>query len=409
VAQGWARECPEGTGKQLPMRVYLEPRFEADVCYFAQGPASYLVEVFVSICNDDLQFVRREGRFLARYDVTVLARARGGRQVGGDQFRRSRWVDTYDETARTDPCPLERVRIKMDPGEYSIVVRVQDIDSGAESEAEQKIVLPEGGEAVWFSSPKFLEGARAPGGSVTGEGRVEVRRAYGDSLPTMRVYVELYGVGARPEPGEIIYQIDDVEGRRVAEGLCRRLGARGFGLGYAVEQPTDSLSIGLYDLRIMAKGEEKLLAAACGRFRVSASGALWNRDFEKTLDLIGYIATSDEMNALKRAPEDGRKEAWEAFWAGRDPTPGTSRNEVRDEFFERVSYANEHFGEPLAEGWQTDRGRVYITEGPPDAIDSHPIELSTGAWEAWHYYRRSITYIFVDKTGFGQYILVGTR
>ncbi len=61
------------------------------------------------------------------------------------------------------------------------------------------------------------------------------------------------------------------------------------------------------------------------------------------------------------------------FWLDRDPTPGTPANEFKDEYDRRVAYANEHFttqsGIP---GSQTDRGKMYILNGPPDEIVSHP-------------------------------------
>ena len=48
------------------------------------------------------------------------------------------------------------------------------------------------------------------------------------------------------------------------------------------------------------------------------------------------------------------------FWAFRDPTPDTINNEFKDEFYDRILYANTHFGTGDRIGWKTDRGRVYI-------------------------------------------------
>ena len=39
---------------------------------------------------------------------------------------------------------------------------------------------------------------------------------------------------------------------------------------------------------------------------------------------------------------------------------------------QRIAYANEHFASDHAQGSNPDRGRVYITYGPPDEIESHP-------------------------------------
>lgn len=391
------------------MRVHEAPRFTADVYYFAEGPETYRVEVAVSLCQDDLQFVKRKGRFLARYDLTVIAKDRKGKRVAGDQVRRSRWVDTYEATNATDPCPVETLLLKLCPGQYVVLVRVRDVDSESESAAEQRIVLPPTDEGTWLSGCQFLRGGPAVRGELSGQDPVEVGRTYGDSLPVMRAYVELYGADGAPEPVDVAFEVLDIEGRIAGQGSARAVREHGFGDGYLVEHPTDSLTIGAYDLKVMAERAGDVLAVACGRFRVVSSKVLWGRDFRETLDLLSYIATADELDALEDAPEEERGRAWDEFWAGRDPTPETSRNEVREEFFERVNYANQNFAEPLAEGWQTDRGRIYVTEGPPDRIESHPMELSTYAWEAWYYHRRGITYIFADRNGFGNYVLVGVR
>ena len=47
------------------------------------------------------------------------------------------------------------------------------------------------------------------------------------------------------------------------------------------------------------------------------------------------------------------------------PEPDTEENEYREEYYERIAYANEHFASGIP-GWKTDRGRIYITWGKPD-------------------------------------------
>ncbi|MEJ7617175.1 MAG: GWxTD domain-containing protein [Pyrinomonadaceae bacterium] len=56
---------------------------------------------------------------------------------------------------------------------------------------------------------------------------------------------------------------------------------------------------------------------------------------------------------------------------------GHRRNEYREEYYERIAYANEHFtGHPRLE---TDRGRIYITWGKADEVESHPPAAATSA------------------------------
>jgi len=138
------------------------------------------------------------------------------------------------------------------------------------------------------------------------------------------------------------------------------------------------------------------------------------------VDPILTQAERDSWNKL--ATDDEREQFIKIVWDSRDPDPDTEENEFKDQFFERVAYANEHFssGKP---GRLTDRGRIYIKFGKPDEIESHPAggsydrpanegsgTTSTYPFEKWFY--RYISNVasgveleFVDPTGSGEYRL----
>src|SRR5882672_1863611 len=87
---------------------------------------------------------------------------------------------------------------------------------------------------------------------------------------------------------------------------------------------------------------------------------------------VAYIITDEERKAFKKLETDDERERFiEEFWRRRDPDPDTDENEFREEYYERVAYANEHYASGIP-GWKTDRGRIYITWGKPDEVESHP-------------------------------------
>ena len=93
---------------------------------------------------------------------------------------------------------------------------------------------------------------------------------------------------------------------------------------------------------------------------------------------VQWIITDEEQAAFKLLTNDEEREKFiEIFWSRRDPTPDTLENEYRDEYYQRVMYANERFSSGKL-GSLTDRGRIYIVYGPPDEIESHP---SGGTYE----------------------------
>ncbi|MBD3368147.1 MAG: GWxTD domain-containing protein [Candidatus Eisenbacteria bacterium] len=123
------------------------------------------------------------------------------------------------------------------------------------------------------------------------------------------------------------------------------------------------------------------------------------------IEQIGYVASRDEVERLLDTPPDQRDEAWEAFWASRDPTPDDGVNEFRREFIRRIGYANLHFRSTVP-GWRTDMGRIYIQYGEPDDVESQPVGRMLNAWEVWYYYREHTKFVFVDREGFGEFALV---
>jgi GWxTD domain-containing protein len=93
------------------------------------------------------------------------------------------------------------------------------------------------------------------------------------------------------------------------------------------------------------------------------------------------------------------------FWRERDPSPDTRENELMQEYYSRVARANQLFGS-FRQGWETDRGEVYIRFGPPDEVERHPYEVGQRPYEIWYYYDIQRRFIFVDEMGYGEYRLV---
>jgi GWxTD domain-containing protein len=89
---------------------------------------------------------------------------------------------------------------------------------------------------------------------------------------------------------------------------------------------------------------------------------------------VAYIIDDRERTAFLNLGTDAEREHFiEQFWLRRDPTPGTTENEYKEEHYRRINYVNSHFASDSGKaGWKTDRGRIYITFGPPDELEFHP-------------------------------------
>jgi len=103
---------------------------------------------------------------------------------------------------------------------------------------------------------------------------------------------------------------------------------------------------------------------------------------------VNYIITAKEREVFLALRSDKERETFQrAFWAQRDPTPGTPANEFREEHYRRLKYADDVFGRgTVKRGRDTDRGRIYIILGPPVDIQRfHETSGHIKPAELWQY------------------------
>ncbi len=123
------------------------------------------------------------------------------------------------------------------------------------------------------------------------------------------------------------------------------------------------------------------------------------------LEQMRYILDADSVDWALKQPYKEKKAYFKRFWARMDPNKITQKNELMEEFYRRVNFATENFSTITIEGWRTDRGRIFIKFGEPDDIERHPFEMNTTPFEVWRYYNLRKVFVFVDRTGFGDYFL----
>lgn len=116
-------------------------------------------------------------------------------------------------------------------------------------------------------------------------------------------------------------------------------------------QPDDPEAYLMLSLALAATGND---AHARGAFGLALSR------------LPGSRSYLDAGFSLRGQPGGGVEDLVRS-WAPDDPYAMTPTNERLMEHYHRVAYANLRFGEPLRQedGWQTDRGTVYVLYGAP--------------------------------------------
>lgn len=145
-----------------------------------------------------------------------------------------------------------------------------------------------------------------------------------------------------------------------------------------------------------------LILNGCSSRRLEKTLSPEEKEF---LSTVRYTITPEERKIFLQLPPAERKNFMEEFWKRRDPVPETAVNEFKEEYFIRINQANKLFGEGGKQGWLSDRGRIWITLGPPDHRETYPRGQSFYGFpvEIWHYGFYQI--YFIDRFWNGNYQL----
>jgi GWxTD domain-containing protein len=169
-----------------------------------------------------------------------------------------------------------------------------------------------------------------------------------------------------------------------------------------------SLGLGTYLLTVSIKDidDNNLVSTAKPFFSRWVGLPSTVEDIDNAIAQVVYIANPDEMDYMKEGQtEEEKTKRFLEFWKSKDPSPGNDQNEVFEQYFSRVAFANENFSH-YSDGWSTDRGMVFIILGAPNNIERHPFEYNAKPYEIWQYYELNKSFVFTDQTGFGDYRLV---
>jgi GWxTD domain-containing protein len=124
-----------------------------------------------------------------------------------------------------------------------------------------------------------------------------------------------------------------------------------------------------------------------------------------------YLATPDETKRMKQmTTQESKRDFLAKFWTEVENGQDGRKQFDRNVYLQRIAVANQRYRSMGKEGWQTDRGRVYLLYGEPEEVERFPNSQDSKPYEIWHYYQieSGVEFDFVDRNGFGTYILVNS-
>ena len=369
------------------------------------------LDLYVQVPFSKLEFQSGPNGFKATYSIraevsTLDQRGRPLSVIQAPVWDQSITVPVYAETQSTTRADLTVHTIGLEPGSYLVAVQLSDQVS------RRNFFLEIAADVRSFEGPlalsdvtlldKFDDGTQTLTPRVSGDIAPEsaeipfhyIVYANADQTVILREALDLRS-GAALGQAPAFVSSDTIT---VAAGSHHRVGALPVS---DLEAGQYQLTVSLYDATgIQYDSVTEPIAARWSGLDTSL------HNLDEAIAQLAYIASGRELGAIRRAATEAeRLDLFREFWRKRDPTPGTERNERMEEHYYRVNYANRHFGRN-SPGWLSDRGQVFVLHGPPEDVQRQVYSYNNRPWEMWYYYSMGRQFVFVDKTGFGDYELV---
>lgn len=400
-----------------------DPYFFVDCAGFREDRGEkYEVEICYKIYNSKLTFIKNEQGFLASYELNLSMLRKNGEQLTGKSIENNYSVDSYDNSVSSGKYLVGLSKFSLYSGEYILTAKLVDNNSKRVTTLKKPFVIPSRLKKGAAISDILLNISVEQDSSENnfvklGKSLIpSVSNIFGEGDSTVVAYFEIYPDPKKTEPYLLVYNIsgnkevapEEKDSINIRDGINISEGK----FAQIKEFEVQGLIAGDYVLLVSVYSDGgKLLSKSAKNFQIEWSPlSLLKKDYGKAIKQLKYIAEEDEISKLKKVKPEDREQAWNDFWKSKDPTPGTEKNEMKDEYYKRLNYANQNLRVYNKEGWDTDMGMIYITYGQPDEIEKHYFDKETdkahGEYMIWYYYRLrpERTFLFRDY-GYGEYRL----
>lgn len=387
------------------------PKFYMDALSFQSSePGVSRLDVFVEVPYEAMQFTKLGDNFRAEYEVAINIYDTTETLVSEKWWTEKIEVPDYNQTTSQTTSNLNQRSFLVTPGFYFVTVQIKDQESDRGTRIKKKVNVRKFTD-IDFGISDILIVNRIEFDSGKTSIFPNISGNVGGIRDSFHIFFEAYNsIGT--DSSKLFIRIFNMKGDTV------RIDSSGIQLGAKKRHcfqniQTTELIPGDYimqaDLNLSTDntGEMKkdISATSSRSFVVRWRGMPVSiTDLNLAIDQLEYVADREVIDEIRKAPTEKKKTLFQEFWNKKDPSPNTDRNELMEEYYSRVAYANKHFGHYI-DGWKTDMGMVYCIFGSPSNIERHPFDIDSKPYEVWTYYEISREFIFVDVTGFGDYRL----
>lgn len=404
----WGSVCMVGSLRAQFPEFNFDPDADVPDFYYdavtlaAEDSGVSLLRLFTKVAFDELQFIQEEDHYRAGYEVSISVLNQDEDQVDFKIVNKKVRAYEFERTNSPKDFSLAEVEFKLEPGTYDLLINLMDTESKKSGQRKIQVVVPDyDSSSLEMSELLLIDYAMmdSTGKIVT---RPNVLANFGETQESLFLWFEIYSRN-EGDSVRVTYRIKNMKDDRLREKEHYKL-LEGERTENVVEIPRGDLKSGRYNLEVEVDDDD----SSVKRTRVFTIRWIGMptlaTDLNKAIEQMKHIAKGSYIKKMKKAKEDEKRRLFEEFWRELDPTPGTLKNELMEEYYRRVEYADVNFAS-YREGWKTDRGMLYIVLGPPDDIDRSSYDLPRRPREVWYYYKIDRVFVFIDKTGLGEYRL----
>ena len=409
----------------------LAAEFDVDHACFRANDEIDVLEVYLLIPRNAFKFVPAEEEFQSTALVRV-ALAQNDTVVVMDEWTfRDQVADTTKDISHQRIPDISI--LQANPGVYTLIALVADVNTGKQFKIEKQIVLPEySGSQLDISDihicaqlsktaqenkfSKYFGYDMIPNASAI----------FGPTHPMIYGFCEVYNLDLEGSDGsyQVRYSIEDMNGETKNSLDWKTKAKPGASAVELNGINIVALESGIYNFKVDIKDDATgntinkskrfyvMKETDPNKLQLMMEKAVLaeytDEEIDKIFGPMKYIASELEKRQFKKSDREGKIRIIANFWKTRDTDPSTELNESKIEFDQRLRYCNEHFYTARKEGWESDMGRVLIIYGFPSEVERFPSSLETKPYQIWHYYEieGGIDFVFIDKSGFGTMELV---
>ena len=381
-----------------------------NIFYFKSATDKSLTKVvmYFGFCNDILQFVKESNyRFHAEYEIIITLLDKNNSQVYGKSISENIFTSSFHETNMNDITNRVEFIIEVVPDEYKLLIELTDSDTKKNYKTQKKLNVRHFKENEFeISDIIFTDNLNNDSLSLDII-KPNFTKNFSDPELDYGIFYKIYPKEINV-PINLTYTIKKLNSKEVLQTFEETFTPDNLKISKTFNLKDQISKVANYVIIIHAT-QNNFKAEAVGKFSTS-----WNYfnitelSIQQSLKPLKEMVNSKKWEWVENA-DDSAKEVWlKNYWKQRDPTPETKMNELKDEFYSRVAHSNNKFSvlSKNKNGWETDRGKIYLKYGEPSEITRRSREMKLSSYHIWYYKSIERRFIFEDKSGNGDYILI---